>query len=184
MRVADPTSKGGAEAFFKASPTKMKQPFVVIIIAAAAFTTVMCLMLLAVRRPPSEVAGNPAAQPQEPAEGEDDADVANVVVEDLLPSLRTTAIGVRELEIRGYVKNGGKLAIRSADLRCYFRTRSGADVSLDFPLIIDSRLEEVSGGPLAPSTRKEFGVRMGEFPDTIEHQIVRTEVTNVRFLVP
>ncbi|MBI5115999.1 hypothetical protein HZA56_05955 [Candidatus Poribacteria bacterium] len=162
----------------------MKQPFLVIIVAAVAFIIVMSLMLLAVRRSPSEVAGNLVAQSEEPPEEEEQANVANVVAEDLLPSLRTTATGIRELEIRGYVNNRGKLAVRSADLRCYFRTRSGGEASFDFPLIVDSRLEEVGGGPLMPLTRKEFGVRMGEFPDTVEPEIIRTETTNVRFLVP
>ncbi len=144
----------------------------------AAFAVVMCVMLIAARQSPSEVGG--VSVP--PSADSDRETQPSIVVDDVLPSLRTLVTGVRELEIRGYVRNDGKQAVKSADLRCHFQTYSGAEKIYELPLVVDSHLDEVGDGPLMSMERREFGVRIGEFPDTVDPEITKIEVINARFL--
>ena len=143
---------------------------------AIVFAIVMLLMLLAALQAPPAVVDSGSRSHDISQEGY----ARNLLVEDCIPQVRDTAAGLRELQINGYVRNVGKLPVAEADLRCYFAARSGGEISLDFPLVIDTRLDDVGEGPLAPMSGRRFAVRVGEFPDTLAPEILRVEVANVR----
>jgi len=160
-----------------------KQPFVGILVAAAVLITVMVLMLLAVRQSASVGGRDSRTQPLGRSEGVSPGHYArHIVVERFVIDLRTSVAGTRGLEIRGYVRNTGRLPVSSADLKCFFRTKTGSETAIELPLVIDSALEEVSEGPLMPLSRREFGLRIGEFPYDLEPEIMRMEPVNVRVL--
>jgi hypothetical protein len=149
-------------------------------IAAAALVAVMLLMLVAVQHAPSTMAidtetksGN--SSPEVYAEN-------NIVIESLKQTVRTGAMGTREIEIKGYIRNTGDKTVGSAVLRCYFKTYSGTETFLDTPLIVATRLEDMDCGPLGPSSSRRFDVRSGDFPDNLLPEIVRYEFVNVSFL--
>lgn len=177
--INDDIEEGGAEEHSDAAPPETTKPFVAIVIAAAAFAIVMLLMLLAVGRRPAAVIPNSgmASGDVPPAKY-----ARKLSIESHVHNVRANPAGGRELEIEGYVKNAGNMAVSSADLKCYFRTDSGGEASLEVPLIIDSRLDDLNGGPLMPLSGREFHVRVGEFPDNLEPQMSRLEVVNVSVL--
>jgi hypothetical protein len=159
-----------------------KQSFVGILVAAAVLITVMLLMLLAVRHSRPTVSANSDARPYESESVSPRLYGRHMVIDHFAAELRTSVAGTRGLAIRGYVRNTGKLAVGSADLKCVFRTKTGTETSIELPLIIDSKLDEVSDGPLMPLSGREFGLRIGEFPLDLEPEIVRMEPVNVRVL--
>lgn len=168
---------GGTPAHPKGATPDGKQSLVAIAVGAGVFAAVMFLILLAVRQAPPPVDAN-----SHPQSGDiSPADYAQyIVVENCVANLRTNALGARELEIKGYVKNSGARTVRSAALRSHFRTVSGGETSLEFPLVIHTRLDDMGGGPLMPMSGREFGVRAGKFPEGLEPEISRLEVINVR----
>ncbi len=177
--IDDETEESGAEEHSDAAPVETTRPFMAVVIAAVAFATVMFLMLLAVGRRPAAVTSNSGTESGNVAP----ADYAQEIsIESHVENVRANVAGGRELEIKGYVKNEGKMAVSSADLKCYFRTHSGGEASLEIPLVVDSRLDDLDGGPLMPLSGREFHVRAGEFPDSFEPEVLRLEVVNVDVL--
>jgi len=166
----------------EASSDPGKQTFVAVLVASAVLIVVMLLMLLAVRHSRPRVVADSNARPYEPDGVSLQRDGRHMVIDHFAAELRTSVAGTRGLAIRGYVRNTGKLPVGSADLKCFFRAKTGAETSIELPLIIDSRLDEVSDGPLMPFSGREFGLRIGEFPLDLEPEIVRTEPVNVRLL--
>jgi hypothetical protein len=179
QEIDDETEEGGAEEHSDAAPPERTKPFIAVVIAVAAFATAMLLMLLAVGRRPAAVTPNSGTGSGNVAPAEHAREVS---IESYVQNVRANAAGARELEIKGYVKNAGKMAVNSADLKCYFRTHSGGEASLEIPLVIDSRLDDLDGGPLMPLSGREFHVRAGEFPDGLEPEMLRLEVVNVSVL--
>lgn len=176
QEIDDEIGEGGASEPSEAAPPERTKPFVAIVIAAAALATVMFLMLLAVGRRP---AANSDRESGDAAPAEYAREVS---IESYVQNVRSNVAGGHELEIEGYVRNGGKMVVNSADLKCYFRTHSGGEVSLEIPLVIDSRLDDLGGEPLMPLSGREFHVRVGEFPDDLEPEILRLEVVNASVL--
>ena len=160
-----------------------RQSFVGIIVAAAVLMAVMVLMLLAVRQSRPAVIANSDARSYERSDGVSPQHYArHIVIERFVADICTSMAGTRGLEIKGHIRNTGKLAVDYADLKCYFRTKAGSETSIELPLIIDSKLDAISDGPLMPLSRRAFGLRIGEFPDDLEPEILRMEPVNVRVL--
>lgn len=157
-------------------PEPGKQALIAVMIGAAALSVAMLLILLAALQAPSSVVtrtdpnGNTSAQ----------ADARSLEIDDYAARAKTGALGSRELIVEGYVTNAGSLTVEAADLRCHFTTNSGDQVHFDFPLIVDSHLDDLGDGPLTPMMGRNFTVRMGEFPDGIASDITRVEVINIR----
>ncbi|GAB4352171.1 MAG: hypothetical protein Kow0099_36380 [Candidatus Abyssubacteria bacterium] len=140
----------------------------------------MLLMVLAVGR--QRTGSSHALEERASAVLSPDDDAASVRVGRFFAAHRTLAGGCRELRIDGLVRNTGDRAVASADLRCYFKTDSGEQRYMEVPLIVESRLDEVSdGGPLGPRSARPFGVRFGRFPDDLDPSPLKLEVVNVRF---
>ncbi|UCD57789.1 MAG: hypothetical protein JSV16_01380 [Candidatus Hydrogenedentota bacterium] len=158
-----------------------KRPFVAIAVASAMLAVVTLLMLLASRQAPPPGGGRFDAK----AEVVSEEDYARyILIDSALSNLRTNTMGVRELAIRGYVRNVGKMPVRMADLKCFFKTDSGDETSFELPLVIETTLDDVADGPLMPLSGREFGLRLVEFPDELEPELFRLEVVNVRLLAP
>ena len=165
-----------------ASPPK-RYSFVGAVVAAAVLVIVMILMLLAVwQSRPATVGKSNALSYNRSERGSSQHYQSHIVIERFESDLRTNVAGTRGLQIKGYVKNTGELAVHSADLKCYFRTKAGAETSIELPLVIDSALDEVSDGPLMPSSGREFGLRIGEFPYDLEPEILQMEPVNIHVL--
>ncbi len=151
-------------------------------VGAGAFVLVMLLMVLAlVRVPPSTVVRDPGRR----SVGLSYRDFSRqIIIENPVSRLDTNVLGDKELQIRGYVRNTAGSAVTSADIKCFFATTSGGEVSFEFPLVIDSRLDEVSSGALLPKSRREFGRRIAGVREGIEPRMSRIEVIHVRMDSP
>ncbi len=146
-------------------------------VGSAAFVVVMLLMLMAVlRAPPGDFAERRSSDANIPPE----VYRQHILVDEYDAEAKTNALGMRELVIRGHVKNTGAMIVERADLRCHFPARRGGETSMDFPLVVDTRLDEVGAGPLGPFSARGFRVRLGEFPEELAPKILRTEIVNVR----
>jgi hypothetical protein len=161
------------------SPPASNQAFVGVLVAAAMLAAVMLLMVLAVGRPQIEPTRPSMERPSRATTP--DAYAASVRIERFSSAHRTIAGGIREVSIDGIVKNAGDKEVASADLRCHFQTHSGEERHLELPLVVDSMLEDMDGGPLQPRSTRTFGVRFGRFPDDLDPSPLGLEVANVRF---
>lgn len=141
------------------------------------FALVMVLMAVAVRQAPPTVVGHSDEQIEDRSP---QVSEPHVVVERFMADCRPNAAGANEFEVSGYVKNTGKFVVETADLRCFFRSKSGDEIFLDFLLIVDSRLDEIGGGPLGPMAGRNFAARIGDFSDELVPEVIRFEVVNVR----
>lgn len=174
----DEAARGAASKDAGAAIEPGKRALVAAAVGAVALTAVMLLMLLAARRSPPPVVVE--------ASGSDDGNVSPhsyaryIEVDHFGVRAQTNALGSRELLVRGHVRNGGPRAVVAADLRCHFPAHSGGRVHFDFPLVVDSRLDDLGEGPLPPMSGRDFAVRMGEFPDELAPEIPRIEVVNIR----
>lgn len=154
------------------------QPFIAILIAALALAIVTSLMLFAVRR--TSVTAKVAA-----TEGEKLAPETYgryLAIERYVASLRTNVIGARELQIRGFVRNAGRMTVRSADLRCVFQTKNGMKISFDIPLVVESRMQDIGNEPLMPFSGRPFDVRIPNLPENVVPEILETDIVKIKFL--
>ena len=157
-------------------PEPGKQALMAVMIGAAALSVAMLLILLAAWQAPSSVVtgadpnGNTSAQ----------ADARSLKIDHYAARAKTGVLGSRVLVVEGYMTNAGSLTVEAADLRCHFTTNSGDQAHFDFPLVVDSQLDNLGDGPLTPMMGRNFSVRMGEFPDGITSEITRVEVINIR----
>lgn len=147
------------------------------IAGAIVFALVMLLMAVAVRQAPPAVVGHSDEQIEDRSP---QVSEPHVLVERFMADFRSNAAGADGFEVSGYVKNTGRFVVETADLRCFFREKSGDETFLDFLLIVDSRLDEIGGGPLAPMSGRKFAARIGDFPDELTPEVIRFEVVNVR----
>jgi len=147
------------------------------IAGAIVLVLVMLLMAVAVRQaPPADVGpSDEQIEDRSPQVSE-----PHVLVERFMADFRPGVAGANELEVSGHVKNTGRFVVETADLRCFFRKKSGDETSLDFLLIVDSRLDEIGGGPLGSMSGRKFAARIGDFPDELVPEVIRFEVVNVR----
>ena len=149
-----------------------------VMIGAAALSVAMLLILLAAWQAPSPVLTG--TDPNGKKNTSEQADTRSLTIDYYAARAKTGALGSRELIVEGYMTNAGSLAVEAADLRCHFATNSGDQAHFDFPLVVDSHLDNLGDGPLSPMTGRNFAVRMGEFPDGIASDIMRVEVINIR----
>ena len=183
QEINEGAERGEGSAPKEAGSLTGRQSFIGIMVAAVVLVTVMVLMLLAVRQSRPAVLARSDSRSYERPESISPLQYGrNIVIERFATDLRTSVAGTRGLEVRGYVKNTGKLTVGSADLKCYFRTKSGKETSIELPLVIESALDEVGDGPLMPLSGREFGLRIAEFPLDLEPEIVRMEPVNMRVL--
>jgi hypothetical protein len=167
------TETGGSE-----KPGPGNQAFVAAVTGAAALSVVMALILLTTRQAPRAVIGRTA--PNGNGRASSQVDTRNLEIDHYTARAKIGPLGSRELIVEGYMTNAGSLAIVAADLRCYFRADSENQTHFDFPLVVDSSLDNLSDGPLLPQAGRSFSVRSGEFPDGFASGIARIEVVNVR----
>lgn len=169
--------EAGASTEDKADLPAARQVMVAAAAGAAVLTIVMLLMLLAVRQGSPTNAIKPVSHPKNIAP---EAYKRYILVNNYAAREGPGAPGAREILIEGYVENAGALTVASADLRCFFPIHSGGQRAIDLPLVVDTRLDEVGDGPLAPYSTRDFSVRIGEFPDGLAPEILRVEVVKVR----
>ncbi len=153
------------------------QPFIAILIAALALTIVTSLMLFAVRR--TSVTAKVAAEGEKLAP---ETYGRYLAIERYVASLRTNVIGARELQIRGFVRNAGRMTVRSADLWCVFQTKNGMKISFDIPLVVESRMQDIGNEPLVPFSGRPFDVRIPNLPENVVPEILGTDIVNIKFL--
>jgi hypothetical protein len=166
-----------APADGRTASSKKNQSSAAMIAGAIVFALVMLLMAAAVRQAPPAVVGHSDEQTEDHSPQVSDP---HVVVERFMADCRPNAAGINEFEVSGYVKNTGGFVVETADLRAFFRAKSGGESFLDFLLIVDSRLDEIGGGPLGPMSGRKFAARIGDFPDELEPEVTRFEIVNVR----
>jgi hypothetical protein len=173
--VANHTGKNSISQEPETAPAE-RNLFVAVGVGATVLAIVMLLMMFAVLRASSPLIGHSQPQSEEvrPADR-----AVPVVVEETTAWPATSMHGARELVIRGVVRNSLHSPIKAADMRCYFKTASGGETPFEFPLIVDTRLDEVGAGRLLPFSAREFGVRIGEFPNRSRPTVSRIEVVNV-----
>ncbi|RJP69603.1 MAG: hypothetical protein C4532_10680 [Candidatus Abyssobacteria bacterium SURF_17] len=173
--------EGGSVAAADAALPERRQPLIAVLVAMTALSIVMLLMLLAVKKPPSQGL-------IESKSGSGDVPPGDyspwVTIEGHTYAIHTNVAGLRELRLDGFIRNTGEKAVRSADVRCHFRARAGGEVTKDIPLIAESELEELDGGPLMPFSGREFHARIGTLPENAEPDLLRVEVINVGLFEP
>jgi hypothetical protein len=148
-------------------------------VGAVALTAVMTTMLVAAWRasePPGGEA-DPGGRRDSPAAY---AKRIKIDIDQRSVKAEIDALGSKELRIDGYVTNTGAQTVAAADLRCYFKANSGGQTYFDFPLVIDTGLDDLGDGPLGPMSGRAFAVRMGEFQGGAEPSISHVEVINIR----
>jgi hypothetical protein len=106
--------------------------------------------------------------------------IAYLIVERCEVEVEKGLDGPGGLTIRGHIRNNGPTVIVAADLRCLFPSHAGGESHIDFPLIADTRLEQLGAGPLMASSGRDFAVRVGKFPDDLSPNLLRVEVVNIR----
>lgn len=157
--------------------SEMHKASIAMVVGALALVGVILLMALAVKQTPLPDVGDS----DELFEDRSPQDVGPAVtIERFMTDVCLNVAGTKECRVSGYVKNTGKSVVEAADLRCFFRSNSGDEVFLDFLLVVDSKLDEIGGGPLAPMSGRTFASRIGDFPDELVPEVVRFEVVNVR----
>ncbi len=171
------SEEAGASPEETTEPSVGRQMMVAIAAGAATLTIVMLLMLSAARRGSLPDAIEPVSTSKDIAPK---AYERYLVVDRYAVRDGSGAAGAHEVIIEGSVANTGALAVVAADLRCFFPTHSGGQTSMDLPLVVDTRLEDVGAGALAPYSTRDFSVRVGEFPDALLAEMLRVEVVNVR----
>jgi len=169
----------GVESGLIGNVESAKRALAAIIIGAAALSMVMLLILLAAWQASSSVVDSPDSSGKN-AKISIPADARNLEIDYYAGRTKTGMAGLRELVVEGRMTNRGRLTVEAADLRCYFETDSGKQIHFDFPLVVDSYLDNLGESHLPPMTARNFSVRMGEFPDGIASDITRVEVINLR----
>jgi hypothetical protein len=154
------------------------RPLIAIVVGSAVLAIVMLLVLLAVSQAPSRDARVFQSRNDKGATSADGSGF--VVVEDCVYGVRDAIPGIREFHLQGYVRNTGKHGVKSADLKCSFENGAGEEADFVLPIVVDTHMEGVDGGPLMPMSGRAFGVRIGEFPKELMPEVVRAEVINVR----
>ncbi len=102
-------------------------------------------------------------------------------IEWLTQRYRKNAAGVAELEVKGLLRNFGGSPVTGADLKCRFKTTSGEETFLEIPVIIATQLDDLDGGRLNAYSSREFGARIGDFPEGLQPEILDWELVNVVF---
>jgi hypothetical protein len=171
------SEEAGASPEETTEPSVGRQMMLAIAAGAAALTIVMLLMLSAARRGSLPDAIEPVSTSKDIAPK---AYERYVVVDRCAMRDGSGAAGAHEVIIEGSVANTGALTVAAADLRCFFPTHSGGQTSMDLPLVVDTKLEDVGAGALGPYSTRDFSVRVGEFPGALLPEILRVEVVNVR----
>ena len=138
----------------------------------------MVLILLAAWQAPRSVVDS--ADPNGNGRASAQADSRNLTIDHCVARAKIGPLGSREIIVTGYMKNTGSLIVAAADLRCYFAADSGDQTHFEFPLVVDSALDNMGDGPLPPMAGRNFSVRIGEFPDGFASDITRVEVVNIR----
>jgi hypothetical protein len=179
MQEAQKARRTKGTALDKAVPTLEpgKRALIAATVGAVALTAVMTVMLVAAWRastPPSAEA-DPGGRRDSPA-----AYARRVKIDRYSAKTEIDGLGSKELRIDGYVTNTGAQTVAAADIRCYFTADSGIQTFLDFPLVIDTDLDDLGDGPLGPMSGRGFAARMGEFQGGSEPRISRVEVINIR----
>jgi len=147
---------------------------------AAALSVVMLLMLLAAWQASRQVIDD--ATPRNNRNTLLRVDRRSLTIDHYTARAKESPLGSLELIVEGHMENMSSLAVEAADLRCYFAANSGERTHFDFPLVVDSNLNDLGDDPLPPQTGREFSVRIGEFPDGFASEIMRIEVINVRLV--
>ena len=107
-----------------------------------------------------------------------------ILVDHYAAGTETTAIGSLAFTIKGHARNTGLQTVAAADLRCYFPMRSGGETHIDFPLVADTRLDDLGEGPLPATSGRDFTIRLGRVPEDISPELIRVEVVNIRIKGP
>ena len=181
QEIRDENGEADASAEAATDLPPGRQALLAIAVGSAVFAIVILLMLAAVLR-------SPAADIVEPEPRTEDlspeAYGRYLTVDDCVAQARINAIGASELMISGHVKNTGAMTVERADLRCHFPTHFGGETSMDLPLVVNTRIDDVGDGPLKPFSVRDFRVRIGEFPDELAPEILQVEVVNVQLRSP
>ena len=177
QKISDESERIPAPADGKTTSSKANQSSVTMLAGAMVFALVMLLMAVAVRQAPPAVVGHSDEQIEDRSP---QVSEPRVSVDRFMADFRPNVAGSNELGVSGYVKNTGRFVVETADLRCFFREKSGDETFLDFLLIVDSRLDEIGGGPLGPMSGRKFAARIGDFPDELAPEVIRFKVVNVR----
>ncbi len=154
-----------------------KRALVAAAVGAVALTVVMTVMLVAAWRASTPQTGeaDPGGRRDSPA-----AYAGRIKVDRYSAKTEIGALGSNELRIDGHVTNAGAQTVAAADIRCYFTANSGDRTYFDFPLVIDTGLDDLGDGPLGPMSGRSFAVRMGKFPGGSMPNISQVEVINIR----
>lgn len=159
------------------APPPGSQAFMAAIIGAIALSVVMVVILLSALQ--ASRTAVVSAGPKINKRASLQADARNLKIDYYTARTKTGPLGSRELIVAGRMKNTGSLAVEAADLRCYFTADSGNQIHFDFPLVVDSSLDDLGEGPLPPRAGRNFSARLGKFPDGFASDITRIEVINV-----
>ena len=165
-----------------ANPEPGRQAMMAAAVGATVLATTMLLILLAAvhGRPPVAVVaadtGGRNVSPQ--AYGQ------YIQADHYAAGTDTTVTGSLAFTVKGYVRNTGLRTVTAADLRCYFPMHSGGEAHVDFPLVADTRLDDLGDGPLPATSGRGFTVRLGKIPEEISLELLRAEVVNIRLKSP
>ena len=154
-----------------------KRTLIAVAVGAIALIAVMAVMLVTawMAPAPSSVEVDSGGRRESPA-----AYAERVKVENYSATTEEGALGSNTLRIDGYVINAGAQTVAAADLRCHFTTDEDARSYFDFPLIIDTSLDDLGDGPLGPMSGRSFAVRMEDFRGGSWPTISHVEVINIR----
>jgi hypothetical protein len=155
---------------------RKRQALIAAVAAALSLVIVVALITLAATKESSSARGL-GAQGRETSPG---AYIAYLIVERCEAEVEKGLDGPGGLTIRGHIRNNGPTAVVAADLRCFFPSHSGGESHIDFPLIADTRLEQLGAGPLMAASGRDFAVRVGKFPDDLSPSLLRAGVVNIR----
>lgn len=154
-----------------------RQAVTAVAVGAIALATIMLLILFAQWRTSAQLVENGKERGRHVSAR---SYVRYIKVDSPTVTAEPGMLASRELVIKGTARNTGFRTVAAADLRCYFRAYSGGRRYFDFPLVCDTRLDDVGDGPLRPMTDRDFAVRMGAFPDNLSPELMKFEVVNIR----
>jgi hypothetical protein len=181
QKARQPKEAKGAVSDKAAPPVEPgKRTLIAVAVGAIALATVMTLMLVTAWLAPAQQGETAYAggRRESPAAYAD-----RIRVEKYSAKVQKNSLGSNALSINGYVTNSGARTVAAADLRCYFVADDdarSAQAYYDFPLVIETSLDDLGDGPLRPMSGRKFAVRMGDFPGGSFPSISRVEVINVR----
>ena len=154
-----------------------KRTLIAMAAGAIALIVVMAVMLMTARQAPAPPGGRADSGGRRESP---EVYARRIKIENISASTETGALGLNTLKINGYVINSGAQTVAAADLRCHFTTNEDARSYFDFPLVIDTSLDDLGDGPLGPMSGRSFAVMMGDFPGGAFPTISHVEVINIR----